>query len=187
MKKGKSKEVYILLTYTGTLLSKLIRLYTKIQYSHASISLDKDLTELYSFGRKVPRNPFIAGFVKEDIKEGVYSIFSDTICAVYSLEISDEQYNKLKENIEAFKFNSNNYRYNLLGIVGIPLNIKIKRKNHFFCSQFVSTVLKNSNIYLFDKPVELITLEDFIKCEKLKVVYEGYLKEYESSRLLASV
>lgn len=35
--------------------------------NHVSIALDRELTEVYSFGRKQPDNPFIGGFVKEDI------------------------------------------------------------------------------------------------------------------------
>ena len=64
------KKVYILLTDTGTLFTKLIKLYTKKPYNHASISFDLELLEVYSFGRKTARNPFIGGFVKEDVNKG---------------------------------------------------------------------------------------------------------------------
>ena len=36
------KKVYILLTDTGTLFTKLIKLYTKKPYNHASISFDSE-------------------------------------------------------------------------------------------------------------------------------------------------
>ena len=60
-------KVYILLTDTGSLLTKLIKLYTKKPYNHASISFDFELSEVYSFGRKKVENPFHGGFVKEKI------------------------------------------------------------------------------------------------------------------------
>ena len=53
------KKIYIVLTYSGTPLAKIIKLYTKKDYSHVSISLDKKLTKMYSFGRINPYNPFI--------------------------------------------------------------------------------------------------------------------------------
>lgn len=43
------KKIYIILTHTGTLLSKIIKMYTKDEYSHVSISLDSELEEMYSF------------------------------------------------------------------------------------------------------------------------------------------
>ena len=52
------KKIYIILTYTGTLLSKIIKFYTKNEFSHVSISLDKELKYMYSFGRLNAYNPF---------------------------------------------------------------------------------------------------------------------------------
>jgi len=45
------QKIYIVLTHTGTLLSNLIKLYTKNDYSHVSLAFDEDLNEMYSFGR----------------------------------------------------------------------------------------------------------------------------------------
>ena len=53
------KEIYLILTYTGTIPSKMIKMYTKYTYSHVSLSLDKDLSEMYSFARRNPYN-FVA-------------------------------------------------------------------------------------------------------------------------------
>ena len=71
------KKVYILLTDTGTLFTRVIRLYTKADYNHVCIGFDRSLEILYSFGRKNPSNPFIAGFVNESIRRGIYKIFSE--------------------------------------------------------------------------------------------------------------
>ena len=46
------KDIYILLTKCDTLFSKAIYKITRAEYTHASISLDRELTKLYSFGRK---------------------------------------------------------------------------------------------------------------------------------------
>ena len=52
------KKIYIVLTHSGTALSKIIKGFTKDEFSHVSISLDKELNEMYSFGRLNPYNPF---------------------------------------------------------------------------------------------------------------------------------
>ncbi len=57
------KKIYIVLTHTGTTLSKIIKTYTKDEFSHVSISLDLELKKMYSFGRLNPYNPFWDGFV----------------------------------------------------------------------------------------------------------------------------
>ena len=74
----KSRYIYIMLSKTGTLFSETIRVYTKDYYNHASLGLDEGLYNLYSFGRKTPKNPLIAGFIKEDI-EGPYTIVQKSI------------------------------------------------------------------------------------------------------------
>lgn len=65
--KSKTRKIYIVLTYTGTILSKIIRIYTRAEFCHVSLSLDKRLNKMYSFGRLNPYNPFIGGFVHEGI------------------------------------------------------------------------------------------------------------------------
>ena len=68
------KEVYLVLTHTGTTLSNIVKFYTKKDYTHVSISLDSELKRLYSFGRLNPNNPFKAGFVREDLETGTFAI-----------------------------------------------------------------------------------------------------------------
>lgn len=65
------RKVYIVLTYTGTILSRIVKMYTRREYSHVSIAFDEDLKEMYSFGRLNPYNPFIGGFVYERIDRGL--------------------------------------------------------------------------------------------------------------------
>ena len=85
------KKIYIVLTHTGTLLSKLIKKYTKYDFSHVSIALDIELKEMYSFGRLRPSNPFFAGFVHEYIDKGTFKRFYNTTAKIYSLEVTEEQ------------------------------------------------------------------------------------------------
>lgn len=44
--------VYVVLTRTNTVISRLIQLFKKDEFTHAAISLDRDLANMYSFGRK---------------------------------------------------------------------------------------------------------------------------------------
>ncbi|GAA0494232.1 hypothetical protein GCM10008986_20960 [Salinibacillus aidingensis] len=172
-------KVYIVLTKTGTIFSQTIRLYTKEPYNHVSLSLDKELTELYSFGRKKAYNPLRAGFVKENVKHGIYARFPDTTCEIFELEVSDRQKEKMRKVIRHFQLNQHNYRYNLLGIATIPFGKSLERKYAYFCSQFVATVLNMAGIRLWEKPLGLITPGEYRTARLLKKVYEGPLSIYE--------
>ena len=97
------KKIYIILTHTGTILSRIIKTYTKDEFSHVSIALDNELKEMYSFGRLNPYNPFIGGFIHEYLNKGTFKRFVKTRAKIIELEIDDKQYNELKHIISEFK------------------------------------------------------------------------------------
>jgi hypothetical protein len=170
-----NQKIYILLTDTGTLFTRLIKLYTKKPYNHASISLDFELEEVYSFGRKTAKNPFIGGFVKENLREG---FFTDSKCTVISCSVTDAQLNKLKALINKIKSQKDDYSYNLLGLFAIMFNKQLSRNNAFFCSQFVATVLQRCEIVQFTKPPALVMPHEFMEMKDFNVVFQGSLTEY---------
>lgn len=169
------KKVYLLFTDTGTILTKTIKLYTRTPYNHASISFDEALIELYSFGRKNPRNPFIGGFVKENINEG---LFKHANCAIYCLAVKEADYYKMKRYINKIESQKENYRYNLIGLFAIILNIQLKRENAFFCSEFVASVLMQSDDIDLIMPISFITPTDLQALDNINLVYRGRLKDY---------
>lgn len=169
------KKIYIILTYTGTILSKIVKIYTRREYSHVSISLNEDLTKMYSFGRLNPYNPFSGGFVHEEIDKGTFKRFKKTKTKIYSLEISEEQYEKLESIIEQMQAKKNLYKFNVIGLLGIMLNVKIKREKYFYCAEFVKYVLEQSQV--LELP-ELVKPEDFENVPGISEIYRGVLREY---------
>lgn len=169
------KTIYIVLTDTGTLLSKAIGMYTRKDLNHASIAFDEQLTEIYSFGRKQQYNPFIGGFVRENVAEG---IFQEAECAVYRCEVSMEAYMRIRQKIVQFELNQRDYKYNFIGLFGVALNREIRRKRAFFCSQFVATVMQESEMHrLLTRPS--LTMPHHLAClPHMELVYEGCLKTY---------
>ncbi len=172
------KKIYIVLTHTGTALSTIIKYYTKDEFSHISIALDEDLKEMYSFGRLNPYNPFWGGFVHENIKYGTFRRFKNTRTEIYSLLIENEQYNRIRKVINYFKENKEKYRFNIIGLFCVSLKKQIKRKNTFYCAEFVQHVMKSSGILVKDLP-RVIKPEDFKRIERLELEYQGLLKKYK--------
>ncbi|MGF7046778.1 hypothetical protein J2T13_001276 [Paenibacillus sp. DS2015] len=173
------RSVFILLTNTGTIFTKIIQGYTKAPYNHASISFDRELSELYSFGRKHPNNPLNGGFVKEDIKTGTYSKYPNTTCVIYELQVSEREIEKMRRVLQVFIQKHQKYLYNILGVIGIALKEPVEFSNSYFCSQFVAEILERSGIKLWNKLPALVTPDDFRQSDRLHLIYEGKLGQYE--------
>ncbi|WP_186578792.1 hypothetical protein [Aquibacillus kalidii] len=174
-----NQSVFIMLSDTGSLFTNLIKKYTKAPYNHASISFDPELKEMYSFGRKHPKNPLYGGFVKEDILTGTYSRFKETTCVIYKLTVSDRDKHKMKRLLDVFIKKSNKYLYNYLGVLGVSIKEPIEFSNSYFCSQFVAEILSRSGIKLWDKLPAMVTPDDFRNNDRMELIYEGKLFEFE--------
>ncbi|MFD1205497.1 MULTISPECIES: hypothetical protein [Sporosarcina] len=169
------KTIYIVLTATGTMLSKAIGVYTRMDLNHASIAFDEQLNEIYSFGRKQPNNPFNGGFVRENVAEG---IFHNASCAIYRCEVSPEAYERIRKKIIQFQLNQEKYKYNFIGLFGVLLNKEIKREHAYFCSQFVATVMQESEKHRLTKTPCLTMPHHLTTLPHLQPVYEGDLQTY---------
>lgn len=171
------KKIYIILTHTGTNLSKLIKNYTKDEFSHVSIALDRELKQMYSFGRLHPYNPIWGGFVHEWIDKGTFKRFYLTKAKVYELTITEEQYEIIKNTIKQMEQQKKQYTFNILGLFAAGFRKKIQRKKSFYCAEFVKYVLDKAKIEI-NLP-EVVKPEDFKKIEQLQETYSGLLKQYQ--------
>ena len=104
------KHVYIVISQTGTLLSRFLKFVTKAEYNHASISLVPDLDTMYSFGRINPYNPFWAGFVTESARFGTFKRFAKTRIVVLDVAVSEEQYQAISRRIHTMLMLRKHYR-----------------------------------------------------------------------------
>ncbi|ERI93076.1 hypothetical protein HMPREF1982_01897 [Clostridiales bacterium oral taxon 876 str. F0540] len=167
--------VYLIFSKTGTWLSRALNVFSDTKYVHASISFDDSFNKMYSFGRTNPSNPFSGGFVEENLFDGVYKNNPSSECIIYKVKITNKQYNLLLSEIQSFQNEKERYRYNFLGLFGILVNRPIKRKDYYFCSQFVSEVLMKSEIYYTHKTPELVKTSDLFSLDNKELIYEGLI------------
>lgn len=172
----KSKKIYIVLTYTGTFMSKIIKIFTRSKYCHVSISLDKKLTKMYSFGRLKPYNPFIGGFVHEGINHGTFKRFKRTKAEIYEINVTNIQYDKIKNLIKDFDNNKEEYKFNRLGMFLAGINYKYTRDKAFYCSEFVKYLIEKAEIDMNLK--EVMKPIDFKYIIDSDFLYKGKLKNY---------
>lgn len=168
-------RVYILLTQTSSVLTKLIKFCTKAPYNHASLAFDERLEYTYSFGRVKPNDPLIGGFAHERLDTGV---FKDATCQLLSLDVTESQYKKMRERVAQIEADQTKYKFNLIGLFGTKFNFNLDRKHAYFCSQFVSKILQEVGIFPEDFPAHLVTPSDLADHINLKIEYQGTLSDY---------
>ena len=179
------KKIYLVLTHTGTILSRIIQTYTGNEYSHVSIALDEDLKEIYSFGRLYPNIAFLGGFVHESLTSGTFKKFYRTKALVKELEVTAVQYQKLCEVIETIKEKQDLYGFNVLGLFMVSINRKRYTVNKFYCAEFVKFALEEADIDTSFLP-EIIKPEDFKNFKGTSDIYKGLLSEYRQSNWIYS-
>lgn len=175
--------IYVVLTQTGTMVSKTIKAFTRTPFNHVSITTDKELSEMFSFSRFNKYRPLPAGFKNESVHTGVYGLFSSIPCEIYSFEVTDSQLKRYNDLITHFKTKTQLYSYNLLGLLTVPLGIPLKRRTRFVCSQFVAYMLTYSGIAKFNKDISLITPDDFRYLKNATLLYSGDMKQYTYSNI----
>lgn len=168
------KAIYIVLTRTNSILSRLIRRYNGDKYTHAALAFDADLVEMFSFGRKYRHFPFYGVFRSESLKTGFLGQHRNLPGAILKIEVTEEQFTAFKRLMGHFIANSHLYRYSVRGLVKSIYGEPTKYEYRFFCSEFVYYVLHKCNIVDFGKERGHIRPQDFY--ENLNIIFEGDLK-----------
>ncbi len=168
------KNIYIVLSQSGSIVSKVIAKKTKHNYNHCSLSFDPDLIQMYSMGRIFPNNPVIGGLVIEKPNYGTYKKFDKTICMVLEVPVTNQQYYLMREEVRYMISESHKYHYNYAGLFLGSFDLCFERKDHYMCSEFLRHVLDageydTSFLPMIPHPV------DFMDIENKSIVYEGYL------------
>lgn len=171
------KTIYIILTKSETILSKIVHFVTADTYTHVSIAFDRDLQTLYTSSRKNGRTLFPAGPCTESLYSGYFKRHSQIPCAVYELQVSDEAYEKTKLEVERIMTDADQYHFNIIGLLLCQFNISYHRKHYFFCSQFVSEVLHRSKVISFPKDTSLMKPSDYMQLPELRCRFRGCLCE----------
>lgn len=171
------KKVYLLLSRTGTVPSRVIHKATGGTFTHTSISLTPATDRFYSYARRRIHNPLRAGLFIENIHTGVFAMYPDCHCSLFSLDVSDEAFEKMQRCVKHFLNNYKRAKYNFLGVVPLRLGIRFPRKYRLTCSQFVAVVLASSGEVSLPKDPYRMLPNDFPKLAGLKKLYDGPLKD----------
>jgi len=177
------KSVYVVLSRSGTVLSRIIHVITHDRFTHSAIALDVEMEEMFSFGRRYDRNPFLGCFKREHLTDLHYRRGSPG--AIIELPVTQEQYDEISRHIMVFRRNSDAFTYNVPGLITSIFHRTFEGTRRFFCSEFVYFVLNEAGVCDFGMTRGHVRPAMFLEANG-SVVYEGELPLYMPRRELAT-
>lgn len=176
------EKIYILQMHTNTIPSKIVKLFTKYEYSHIAISLDKSCDKIYSFGRRKLYFALNGGFVVQHKTDKFFKKYKETKCRIYELEISDAKFLKIQNVLEEMELKKEQYNYDFLGAFLRFFKIPVSFKNKYVCSFFVAELLESAKVYKFDKNVCFVVPKDFENINNIHQMYIGKYLDYNKEK-----
>ena len=175
------KPVYILLTYTNSMMAKAIKLVTKQPYSHAGISLDSSLSHIFTYGRKNAEDR--CQFTDENIFNGLLGENRDTVqYALYVTFFNNRQLKILTQHIENIKNDISKHKYSYKGLINFALG-KETHDDRMFCSQFVASVIRAGDPNRLKRDISLYSPTDLRKVSGMHFVTRGILGNYNKANV----
>ena len=146
--KDKIVPVFICLFKGKALHSRGIELYTGSEWSHAAISFDSSMKQMYTFNMnpKVTSDGISKGFTIESI-EAYWKIDPSIKFKVHALFVTKEQKSMMEDAIKWYVIHQNETKYSFKTIINIALKrvsdfgSEYANKTEMVCSQFVYTIL----------------------------------------------
>ncbi|MGN1148073.1 MAG: hypothetical protein ACI4TB_06595 [Lachnospiraceae bacterium] len=171
------EKIYIALVSTPGIFAGMIRLAIQKEYIHVVLSMDADLQEAYSVGRRNPFIPYFAGFERED-KRKICSAFPTARYRIYSLDCTKEQKMNIEKQLKECYRNRFHYHYCILGLPYLLLQTPFYQEGHYTCSSFIARLLSQNGMQLFNKHFSLVTPADFYDLKSDDILFEGPLAEF---------
>lgn len=163
---------------SGSRVSKMLRWFTKAKYNHVSLALDESLQEMYSFGRRWKYYAFYGGFVKETAYMGVFGAYPNTDIVLIPFDVTETQYQAICAYVQGMYQRRKSYKYSWLGLFMVLFRKQLKRKRHYYCSEFVRDILVRFSVAKEEDFPTVITPNDFLHIFGDKKTYVGKYRDY---------
>ncbi len=173
-----NKSMYLVVSQSGSIVSKIIKLVTRAPYNHVAISLNRELKPMYSFARVKPWNPVIGGYVAESAGKGTLKRFPDTQCIVLEIKVTEKQFKSIKHKLRTMLEHKKRFRYNYLGLFLAAINVPYKDSHRKYCSEFVREVLVDYHVKGYTELDRTMRPIEFLNYPHAKVIYHGKLNDY---------
>ncbi len=169
------KYIYILFSATPYKTGSFIRHVLHNRYNHVAISLDGDLSSMYTFSRYHANAPFFAGLVKESFgRYEWHGHYSDI--KVCRIGVSEKIYERIETQIHRMYSQSEVYVYNYYSAAMTPLHHRVKIRNAYTCVEFVGDIISLADVGI--KFGDFHSLPHMEEVLAPYVCYEGSARRY---------
>lgn len=167
--------IFIVLTEGKRIFSKIIKKATGGIYTHAGISFDSNLDNIYTFTSK--------GITIDNIND----LDSDHKIRVFAFFVNNDKYLKVKKNIQYYMDNKERTHYSYLNLFTFLFKANLNREWHMVCSQFVDRILKMSDLNITNSDPSLTSpnsLDTFLsKNRNVYIIYTGLVEKYSAKKV----
>lgn len=179
---NKHSAIYIVLTKGETpIISDGIRLFTNSEYSHAGISFNDELNEVYSYNMKKDSRGQ-NGFVIENIKD------NNAIQSVFVFFLEKHKVRSMMDTVKDYEAHVTKYDFGMLFGKAVNATNNNTNKYNQVCSNFVNVILKSGSVeFVTTKNNSIASPADIYNSimkmpNKVYKVFEGRGVEYNASR-----
>lgn len=191
--KDKIVPVYICLFSGKALHSRAIEWYTHTEWSHAAMSFDSSMKQMYTFNanNNVSADGKSAGFTIESI-EKYWKINPSIKFKVHALFVTAAQRDMMRDAVDWYIKHQDDTKYSMKTIINIffkkasDFGNEFKNKTEMVCSQFVYTILAIANLKLrVTKDASLVSHGDLDKSidDRLFSMFIGGIGVYSSKKI----
>lgn len=191
--KDKIVPVYICLFSGKELHSRAIEWYTHTEWSHAAMSFDSSMKQMYTFSanNNVSADGKSAGFTIESI-EKYWKIDPSIKFKVHALFVTAAQRDMMRDAVDWYIKHQDDTKYSMKTIINIffkkasDFGNEFKNKTEMVCSQFVYTILAIANLKLrVTKDASLVSPGDLDKSidDRLFSMFIGGIGIYNSKKI----
>lgn len=186
---SKLYPIFIINTYTGSSFGKLMKSTLKFEYTHALLSLDSSLTEMYSYDdNKMVNGKLYKGLIIDDFSR-YQKDYPNSPMRVTAVFVDEDIKNNIRHSINYYKKNINKTAYsyfNLFGYLKGSNRVSSWGDMKLFCSEFVDTILKHNNIDITGKNARNVSPDDlgkYTERNNIFILYEGLIKNYNQKEI----
>lgn len=162
--------IYVVFSSTPYKVGKLIRKITQEEFNHVSISMDRELSRMYSFARRYYRLPFYGGFVCESRSRYYINGKGTNIC-VCAIPVAPRRYIALCNLLRDMHGQSRSYIYNHLSALGAVIHKPIRARDAYTCVEFCIKILRDLGVQI--QPDKYYSVGDIHSLLKPFMIYNG--------------
>lgn len=150
MKRNREDYIYIVLVRANTFLGKFARFFSKYQYTHIAVALDKKLNDFITFSRRKHYTPFDSGFMHETIDCYAYGKYDDVKLKVFKVPVSLENKDKINKFISKIE-NDKDYIFNIHSMATMSLIHGFRIYKAHNCMSFTAKILQLAGVKMKKK------------------------------------